>query len=110
MFPELVIYHNPLRNWLIGIGIAVLFFICVIAAKRIVHKKLAEFAAKTVTIWDDLLTELIYRLNPVFFFALAIYIGSVKISLPDGAEAILGHAVGIIALFHSTGLNRLANG
>ena len=101
MFPEFVIYHNPLRDWLIGIGITVLFFLCVIAAKRIVHKKLAAFAAKTVTIWDDLLAELIDRLNPVFFFALAIYIGSVKISLPDAAEAILGHAVGIIALIQA---------
>jgi small-conductance mechanosensitive channel len=105
MFPDLLIYHNPLKVWLIGIGIAALFFLCVITAKRIIHKKLAAFAANTVTIWDDLLAELIDRLNPVFFFALAIYIGSAKISLPDAAEAILSHVVGVTALIQAAVLS-----
>jgi len=98
MFPKFVIYHNPLEDWLIGIGLAVLFFICVLAAKRIIHKKLGAFAATTVTIWDDLLTELIFRLKIPFFFTLAVYIGSVELSLPDAARAILGHVVAIVTL------------
>jgi small-conductance mechanosensitive channel len=101
MFPKLVIYHNSLEDWLIGIGIATLFFICALTAKRIVHKKLAAFAANTVTIWDDLLAELISRLNPAFFFAIAVYTGSVRVSLPDATDAILDHTVGIIALIQA---------
>jgi hypothetical protein len=72
MFPEIIIYHNRLEDWLMGIGIAVLFFLSVLAAKRIVHKKLTAFAAKTATIWDDLLAELIDRLNVVFLLVLDI--------------------------------------
>lgn len=101
MFPELIIYNNPLEDWLIGIGVAVLFFFIALAVKRIVHKKLASFAATTVTIWDDLLAELIGHLNKVFFLALAVYFGSIKISLPDAASAILSHVVGIIALIQA---------
>lgn len=98
MFPKFVIYHNPLEDWLIGIGLAVLFFICVLTAKRIIHKKLSAFAVTTVTIWDDLLTELIFRLKMPFFFTLAVYIGSLNISLPDAARTTLGHVVAIVTL------------
>jgi small-conductance mechanosensitive channel len=98
MFPEIIIYHNRLEDWLMGIGIAVLIFLSVLAAKGIVHKKLTAFAAKTDTIWDDLLAELIDRLNVVFFLALALFFGSLKITLPDAADVVLGHVVGIVTL------------
>jgi len=98
MLPEIIIYHNRLENWLMGIGIAVLFFLLALAAKRIFHKKLVAFAAKTTTIWDDLLAELIDRLNVVFFLAIALFLGSLKVTLPDAADAILGHVVGIVIL------------
>lgn len=98
MFPEFVIYQNPLKDWLIAIGIAVLFYLSVQVAKRIIYKKLSVFAATTLTIWDDLLAELIDRLNMVFFFLLAIYIGSLKIKLPVAAAVALGHVVAIIGL------------
>lgn len=98
MFPEIIIYHNRLEDWMMGIGIAVLFFLSVIAAKRIFHRKLEAFAAKTTTIWDDLLAELIGRLNALFFVVLALYFGSLKVKLPDAADAVLGHVIGIITL------------
>jgi small-conductance mechanosensitive channel len=98
MFPEIIIYHNRLEDWLMGIGIAVLLFLSVIAAKRIIHKKLVAFAARTATIWDDLLAELIDHLNVVFFLALALYLGSLNITLPDAVDTVLGHGVGIVIL------------
>ncbi len=101
MLSDFIIYQNPLKDWLIGVGVAAVFLSCALAAKRIIHKKLAAFAADTVTIWDDLLADLIGRLHPVFFFALALYAGSAKISLPDGTKAVLMHAVGIIALIQA---------
>lgn len=98
MLPEIIIYHNPLEDWLMGIGIAVLFFLSVLAAKRIFHRKLTAFAAKTITIWDDLLAELIGRLNVVFLLGLALFFGSLKVALPDTADTILGHVLGIVTL------------
>jgi len=99
MLPEIIIYHNRLEEWLIGIGIAVLIFLSVLAAKRVIHKKLSAFAANTVTIWDDLLAELIGRLNIVFILGLAVFFGSLRVALPDATDAILRHAVGIVTLF-----------
>lgn len=98
MFLETIIYHNPLQDWLAGIGITVIFFLSVLALKGIFHKKLTAFAAKTPTIWDDLLAELIGRLNIAFFLVLAVYFGSLKVSLPDATDIILGHVVGIVSL------------
>ena len=98
MFPKIVIYHNPLEVWLMAVGIAVLLFLAMVVAKRVVHKKLSAFASSTITIWDDLVAELIGRLNPLFLLVLAVYTGSLKLALPEEVAAILGHAVGIIVL------------
>jgi small-conductance mechanosensitive channel len=101
MLPKIIIYHNLLQNWLIGIGIAVLFMLVVSIVKRIVLKKMAVFAASTVTIWDDIVVELIGSLHALFFLALAIYIGSLYLSLPKNVATILGQVVGIIALIQA---------
>ncbi len=105
MFPKIIFYDIRLEDWLMAIGIAVIFYLTAQVATRIIHKKLAAFAAKTITIWDDLLAELIDRLNIVFFFILALYIGSLKISLPNSAQAILSHTVGIAALLQTAVLS-----
>ena len=98
MFPKIVIYHNPLEAWLLAVGIAVIFFLIVVVAKRVVHKKLSAFAANTVTIWDDLLAELIGRLNILFVLIIAVYIGSFRVSVPESVRAILEHVTGIAVL------------
>lgn len=98
MFAEWVIYHNTLEVWLTGIAIAVLFFLAVQMAKGFIKKKLTAFSARTDTIWDDLVLESIARLHLLVFLALAVYIGSLKLSLPDAVDATLSHSVAIIAL------------
>lgn len=95
------IYHNSVQDWLIGIGIAISFFVIVLLAKRIIYKKLVGLAAKTITIWDDLVAELIGRLHPLFFLALAIPVGSTRISLPQDVEVILEHGIIIIVLIQA---------
>lgn len=101
MLSKIEIYHNSLHEWLIAVGIAIMFYLIVQLAKRIIHNKLSTFAAKTITIWDDLLAELIDRLNSVFFFVMAIYSGSLMISLPDVVQAVWGHIVGITVLIQA---------
>lgn len=98
MFEKIVIYQNPLQAWLVGIAIAVLVFVVVAAAKRLVFRKLSAFAARTDTVWDDLLAQSIGRLNVVFIFILAVYAGSLKIVLSDSVGRILNHVVGIVVL------------
>ena len=96
-----VIYHNPAQDWLAGIGVAVIFFLFILLAKLIIHKKLVAFTATTTTTWDDLVAELIGRLHPLFFLALAVTFGSARIFLPKNVEVILDHGVVIIALIQA---------
>ncbi len=101
MILNYVIYDNPVQDWLVGIGVAMIFFLVVLLAKLIIYKKFAAFTAKTITTWDDLVAELIGRLHPLFFLALAVSLGSARIFLPKGVEVILDHGVVIIALIQS---------
>jgi hypothetical protein len=101
MILNYVIYHNPVQDWLISIGITVIFFLFVLLAKRIIYKKLVAFTAKTITTWDDLVAELIGRLHPLFFLVLAVPFGSARISLPKGVETILDHGIAIITLIQA---------
>ncbi len=96
-----VIYHNPVQDWLVGIGIAMIFFLFALLAKRIIYKKIVAFTARTITTWDDLVAELIGRFHPLFFLMLALSFGSVRISLPQGVEVILDHGLVIIALIQA---------
>ena len=103
-----VIYNNPVQDWLVGIGVAMIFFLFVLLAKRIIYKKLVAFAAKTITTWDDLVTELIGKLHPLFFLVLAVSLGSARVSLPKGVEVLLDHCIMIIVLIQSAVLSTYA--
>ena len=98
MFPKIIIYNNPLENWLIAVAITAAVFFAAQIVRRVIHKKLSAFAAKTVTIWDDLVAELIGRLNLLFFFVLACYLGAIDLSLPKPVREFLGHVVAIVVL------------
>jgi small-conductance mechanosensitive channel len=98
MLPNIIIYNNSLADWLLAIGIAVIFFAAALFARRVSRQKLSVLASKTINAWDDLLVELVGRLNGFFFLAVAGYLGSIKLSLPNPAGVIFGHAVAIIAL------------
>lgn len=101
MILKYFIYHNPVQDWLVCIGVTMIFFLFVLLAKRIIYKKLVAFTAKTITTWDDLVAELVGRLHPLFFFVLAVSLGSARISLPKGVEVILDHGIVIIALIQA---------
>ncbi|MDX9787973.1 MAG: mechanosensitive ion channel family protein [Desulfobacterales bacterium] len=98
MFSEIILYHNQLVEWLIAVAMAMFFFLAVEIARRVIYKKLSAFAAKTDTIWDNLLAELIDRLNILCLLVLAVYLGSLQLSLPEKVNAVLGHTVAIFVL------------
>lgn len=98
MIPDQVIHNKLVHDWLVGIGTMVAFFVVFLIVKKILHKKLVAFTAKTETTWDDLVVELINRLHPLFFFALAVSLGTTRISLPEAVERFLEHGIVIIIL------------
>jgi small-conductance mechanosensitive channel len=98
MFLGKEIYHNPVKDWLFAVAIAVIIYFLTRITKYILQKKLRTFAAGTVSLWDDLIAELAGRFHVVFFLILSIYVGSLKIILPETAEKILRIAFIIISL------------
>ncbi len=95
---SMIFFHNTIQDWSIALGAAVSVFIIALLIKRIAYRKLSVLAAGTVTIWDDLLVELISRLNNIFFLAAAVYIGTLKLSLPEPVRKILHSAIVVILL------------
>jgi small-conductance mechanosensitive channel len=87
-----------LREWLSAVAIAFVVYFLARITKHILQKKLSSFAAETITQWDDLAAELIGRIHVVFFLFLSVYIGSLKISLPETANNILKNAFIIVSL------------
>jgi len=98
LFMEKEIYHNTVKDWLLAIAITVIVFFLTSIIKHILRKKLSSFAAGTVSLWDDLIAELAGRFHVVFFFLLSIYVGSLKITLPETAHNILKIAFIIVSL------------
>ena len=98
MFLEKQIYHNSVKDWLIAVAITFIVYFLTKITKHVLQKKLNSFAAETITAWDDLAAELIGRINIVFFLILSVYVGSLKIQLPETTGNILKNAFVIVSL------------
>ncbi|MBB5348678.1 mechanosensitive ion channel family protein [Desulfoprunum benzoelyticum] len=98
MLSKTIFLHNSLADWLSAVGIALIIFAAALLARRVSRQKLAILADKTVTAWDDLLVELVGRLYGFFFLAVAGYLGSMKLFIPEPTGTIFSHAVAVIVL------------
>jgi small-conductance mechanosensitive channel len=98
MFLEKIIYHNTVKDWLLAVAVTVVVYFLARIAKHLLQKKLSSFAAGTVSLWDDLIAELAGRFHLIFFLILSIYIGSLKITLPEIADKILKITFVIVSL------------
>ena len=67
---------NPLVDWLIALGIAVVVSAALLFVKRLVASRVTKLARKTATDVDDMFAALIDRINPLFLFVLGLYAGS----------------------------------
>ena len=98
MFLEKEIYHNTVKDWLLAVAITFIIYFLTRTTKYILQKKLNSFAADTITAWDDLAAELIGRINIVFFLILSVYMGSLKIQLPETTNNMLKKSFIIVSL------------
>jgi len=86
---ERVFYDNTLKAWLIALGVALVGFIVLRILKKVVGRKAAALARKTVSQVDDYAAELIQRTKPFFLLFLSLYLGSHFLSLPGTAKQVL---------------------
>jgi len=94
-----ILYHNPILNWLIAIAIAVGVFLVIRLSKAIAQRRLASLASKTATDWDDLILALTERIHVLFLLVLAVYAGSLVLTLPSSVSDFLKKGVFVIILF-----------
>lgn len=80
---------NPLSDWLIAIGIAVISFIVLEILKSFIKSKLSQVAKRTKTDIDDLIVDVLKRTKIIFFLVASVYIASFYLVLPKFIAAIL---------------------
>jgi len=92
-----------LENWLIAAGIAIGSFFLLTLLKKFLRHKVYQMAQKTATDVDDVIANLIARINPLFFIILAAFIGSKALELADKTLTIINAAL-VIAFIVQAGL------
>ena len=80
---------NPLSDWLIALGLAVISFIVLEVLKSILRSKLSKLAKKTKTDIDDVIVDVLKRTKIFFFLVVSIYIAGLYLTLPKFLADIL---------------------
>jgi len=99
MISDLILYHNPIYDWLVGISITVGVYLVMRLGKAIAQRRLEKLAKKTVTHWDDLIVVLMDRIRGWFLLILAVYAGSMMLTLPSSVSDFIKKGVLVILLF-----------
>lgn len=89
--------NNDLAAWSIALTIALGAFGVLYALKGIALRRLHAFAPASATYLDDLAIRILSATNPLFMVLMAIYAGSLWLTLPEKSAAHLSHiAIGVL--------------
>ena len=84
-----IIFGNDLIAWTIALAIAACVTLLLFAAKRLVVRRLQDFAATTETYLDDLAGKILSATNPLFILFMGLYAGSHWLLLPEKTVVLL---------------------
>ena len=98
MFFEKAFYGNTVKEWLVAATVFVVAFVIMRILKAIIYRQVFRIANKTDNVWDNVAAELINKTKPVFLFTIALYLGSLSLSLPESVTIIIGKFVGVVIL------------
>jgi len=101
-FLKTLFLENPIWLWFVAAGIILFVWVVLRVIMRYAVGRLRTYAAKTPGRFDDLVVELLEKTRFLFIVVLALYAGSLALTLPDFADRIL-HTVFIIALLFQAG-------
>ena len=102
-FQETVIFGNTTGQWGLAIGVFVLVFILLQLLKRLISKRLADYAKGTRTYVDNILASIVGHTKTIFILVVALWAGSLLLILPQEVR-LIRHVVVIIAWLIQTGL------
>jgi len=98
MYLDRIAFGNSLKTWMLSILITLILYVTFYAVKHIVRRKLTVLAEESDANWSKLATKFINQLHPLFLLILAIYVGSINLSLPLTVEKLIKYLVGIFLL------------
>lgn len=96
-----ILFGNPVRNWLLAIGAALLSIVVLYAARKIVRRRLGAVAARTATRADDILIEVLAGTRFLAVLVVAIFVGGHFIELHPKVERIVQHGVMVALLLQA---------
>ena len=102
-FLATTLYGNPVSSWLIALLVAVV----ILAALRIFQalgvRQIARLASHTETTWDDAFVELLRHTMWFFLLIIALFAGSLLLTLPEHVRGITNVIV-VVALLIQAGV------
>ncbi|MBI4501927.1 MAG: mechanosensitive ion channel family protein [Gemmatimonadetes bacterium] len=93
------ILGNSLRQWSYAVLVALGLFLTLRFLVRVAHARLAAFAARTATLWDDIIVHALGRTQAFFIPLLCLAVGSAALGLPPAARSVVRAALVLGVLF-----------
>jgi small-conductance mechanosensitive channel len=100
---EISLLGNTVQRWLIALLVAVAAAVVLPIVKALVVRHLARIAERTETRWDDSAVALLRQTKGLFILILALFVGSLFLSLPERVQGIT-QAVVVIAVLVQGGI------
>lgn len=94
-FVNATFYENTLPTWFIALFVAFLTALVLSIVKVLGIQRLASLAAKTKTIWDDAVAEMLRHTRWPFLLIIALFAGSLVLSLPERVREIANMIIAI---------------
>ena len=100
-FLELTFYNNNLKSWIYALFSILVSYLLLRIIKSLLFKRIQAISKKTDTDVDDLIAELINRINGLVLFIIAIFIGSFFVELPEKINSVISKILIISLLFQA---------
>ena len=92
-----VVYGNPVRQWLIALGVFLAAAVVFRIVKAVVAHRAAKLAERTQTGWDDAVVQVFDATKLWFLLVLALFLASLTLVLPAKARTAV-ESVTVITL------------
>lgn len=96
-------YDNTLRTWLIALFVVATTAVALRILQALGVRNIARLAVRTETTRDDALVELLRHTKWLFLLIIALFAGSLLLTLPERVRGIM-NAVAVVALLAQTGI------
>jgi small-conductance mechanosensitive channel len=83
---------------LIAVSITTLTFVVTLIIRNVARRRLTRLASRTPTIWDDVLSSMVGHIHPLTLLAIAVWVGSYALTLPERSAALVASAAVLIVI------------